>query len=201
MVAPPAPRTTPRPHTPINTCFQSHHPVAHKWAVIRALMCRAECLSSSAVSRVEGAKHMVETLHKSGYPKGFICKQTCLHADIWPLSRTVRPVRLWPSSTLVVCKSQSGEFSAHFPSRYRSTPSRPWSRSWSIPRTQSQCPQERESSIASLVLSVPGHTLGRLGDHWTCACKSIVGSSRKVLVLPLLLQSTCFKQPVQGTSN
>ena len=87
-MAPPAPRTTPRPHTPINTCFQSHHPVAHKRAVIRALMCRAEGLSSSAVSRVEGAKHMVETLHKSGYPKGFICKQTCLHADIWPLSRT-----------------------------------------------------------------------------------------------------------------
>ena len=45
-------------------------------------MCRAEGLSSSAVSRVEEEKHVVEALHKSGYPKGFIRKQSCLSADM-----------------------------------------------------------------------------------------------------------------------
>ena len=58
-----------------------------------------------------------------------------------------------------------------------------------MPRTQSQCPEERESSTASLVLSVPAHTLGRLGDHWACSCKNIVGPLRRVMSLPLLLQN------------
>ena len=44
-------------------------------------MCRAEGLSSSAVSRVEEEKHVVEALQRNGYPKGFIQKQTCRHAD------------------------------------------------------------------------------------------------------------------------
>ena len=44
-------------------------------------MCRAEGLSSSAVSRVKKEKHIVEALQRNGYPKGFIQKQTCRHAD------------------------------------------------------------------------------------------------------------------------
>ena len=64
--------------------FQSHHPLAHKRAVVWTLMCRAESLSSSAVILVEEEKHVVEALHKNGYSNGFIRKpcRTCLHADM-----------------------------------------------------------------------------------------------------------------------
>ena len=44
-------------------------------------MCRAEGLSSSAVSRVAEEKHVVEALQRNGYPKGFIHKQTCPRTD------------------------------------------------------------------------------------------------------------------------
>ena len=68
-------------HTDQYLNFQSHHPVAHKRAVVRTLMCRAEGLSSSAVSRVAEEKHVVEALQRNGYPKGFIHKQTRPRTD------------------------------------------------------------------------------------------------------------------------
>ena len=68
-------------HTDQYLDFELHHPVAHKQSAVRTLMCRAERLSSSAVSRVKEEKHMVEALQSNGYPKGFIQKQTCRHAD------------------------------------------------------------------------------------------------------------------------
>ena len=61
--------------------FQSHHPVAHKRSVVRTLMSRVESLSSSAVSRAQEEKHVMEALQKNGYPKGFIKKQTCPRGD------------------------------------------------------------------------------------------------------------------------
>ena len=68
-------------HTDQYLNFQSHHPVAHKRSVVRTLMSRAESLSSSAVSRVQEEKHVMEALQKNGYPKGFIKKQTCPRGD------------------------------------------------------------------------------------------------------------------------
>ena len=45
-------------HTDQYLCFQSHHPASHKRAVVRTLMCRAEALSSSGVSRSQEEKHV-----------------------------------------------------------------------------------------------------------------------------------------------
>ena len=55
-------------HTDQYLHFQSHHPVAHKWAVVKTLMGRAEDLSST-VNRVEEEKHVVEALQTNGYRK------------------------------------------------------------------------------------------------------------------------------------
>ena len=68
-------------HTDQYLHFLLHHPVAHKWSVVKTLMSRAEDLSSSTVNRVKEEKHMVEALQRNGYPKGFIQRQTCLHAE------------------------------------------------------------------------------------------------------------------------
>ena len=56
--------------------FRSHHPTAHKVAVIRALMTRAENLSSSGVERTEEEKHVTDALRGNDYPSGFIQKHT-----------------------------------------------------------------------------------------------------------------------------
>ena len=72
-----------RKATQTNQCmdFQSHHPVAHKQAVARTLMCRAEGLSSSALSCAEEEEHVVEALQRNKYPKWFVQKQTFWRAD------------------------------------------------------------------------------------------------------------------------
>ena len=71
-------------HTDQYLSFHSHHPAAHKRAVVRTLMCRAEALSSSGVSRAQEEKLVSQALQGNGYPKGFIHKHTCpfvfLHA-------------------------------------------------------------------------------------------------------------------------
>ena len=64
-------------HTDQYLCFHSHHPTAHKQAVVRTLMCRAEALSSSGVSRAQEEKLVPQALQGNGYPKGFIHKHTC----------------------------------------------------------------------------------------------------------------------------
>ena len=66
-------------HTDQYLCFHSHHPAAHKQAVVRTLMCRAEALSSSGVSHAQEEKLVSQALQGNGYPKGFIHKHTCPH--------------------------------------------------------------------------------------------------------------------------
>ncbi len=49
--------------------YQSHHPTARMKAVVRTLMCRAETLSSTGVSRrVQKEEHVQQSLQKNGYP-------------------------------------------------------------------------------------------------------------------------------------
>ena len=59
-------------HTNQYLSFASHHPTAHKVAVVRTLMSRASALSSSGVERVEEKVKIVEALKENGYPSSFI---------------------------------------------------------------------------------------------------------------------------------
>ena len=56
--------------------FDSHHLTAHKRAVVRTLMGRAETLSSSGVSRVQEEKRIQDSLWRNGYPTALITKHT-----------------------------------------------------------------------------------------------------------------------------
>ena len=53
-------------HTDQYLAFESHHPTAHKKAVVRTLMCRAETLSSSGVSRAQEEVRVQHSLRKNG---------------------------------------------------------------------------------------------------------------------------------------
>ena len=68
-------------HTDQYLCFQSHHSASHKQAVVRTLMCRAEALSSSGVSRSQEEKHVTQALQRNGYLKSFIRKHTYPQPD------------------------------------------------------------------------------------------------------------------------
>ena len=59
-------------HTDQYLAFQSHHPMAHKRAVVRALMHWAETLCSSGVSWTQEEKWVEEALEKNGYPTTFV---------------------------------------------------------------------------------------------------------------------------------
>ena len=50
--------------------------MAHKAAVVRTLMTRAENLSSLGVERTEEEKHVTDALRGNDYPSGFIQKHT-----------------------------------------------------------------------------------------------------------------------------
>ena len=63
-------------HTNQYLSFTSHHPTAHKVAVIRTLMTRANTLSSSGVERVQEEKQIVEALQENGYPPSFVHKHS-----------------------------------------------------------------------------------------------------------------------------
>ena len=54
------------PHTGQYLAFESHHPMAHKRAVVRTLMHLAKALCFSGVSRVQ------EALEKNGYLAAFV---------------------------------------------------------------------------------------------------------------------------------
>ena len=59
-------------HTDQYLAFESHHPMAHKRAVVRTLMHRAEALCSSGVSRAQEEKRLQEALEKNGYLATFV---------------------------------------------------------------------------------------------------------------------------------
>ena len=59
-------------HTDQYLAFDSHHPMAHKRAVVRTLMHRAEALCSSGVSRAQEEKRLQEALEKNGYLATFV---------------------------------------------------------------------------------------------------------------------------------
>ena len=59
-------------HTDQYLAFKSHHPMAHKRAVVRTLMHRAETLFSSGVSRAQEEKRVQDALEKNGYPTTFV---------------------------------------------------------------------------------------------------------------------------------
>ena len=56
--------------------FDSHHPTAHKIAVVRTLMGRVETLSSAGVSCVQEERRIQDSLQRNGYPTAFITKHT-----------------------------------------------------------------------------------------------------------------------------
>ena len=64
--------------------FASHHPLAHKIAVVRTLHSRAETINSSVVSKDEEMRHFRQALTANGYPKGVIQR----HSTEW----STRPV-------------------------------------------------------------------------------------------------------------
>ena len=59
-------------HTDQYLAFDSHHPTAHKRAVVRSLMCRAEALSSPGVSRTQKEKCVQESFERNGYTARFV---------------------------------------------------------------------------------------------------------------------------------
>ena len=64
-------------HTNQYLAFESHHPVAHKVAVVKTLMSRAEALPSSSVEQAQEEKEITGTLKKNGYPSSFVYKHSC----------------------------------------------------------------------------------------------------------------------------
>ena len=63
-------------HTDQYLAYESHHPTAHKKAVVRTLMNRAETLSSSGVSRAQEEERIQQSLQKNGYPVAFITRHS-----------------------------------------------------------------------------------------------------------------------------
>ena len=59
-------------HTNKYLDFSSHHPLAHKIAVVRTLYSRAQALMSSAVTRTQEQHTVSKALAQNGYPATFI---------------------------------------------------------------------------------------------------------------------------------
>ena len=76
--------------------FSSHHPIAYKQAVIRALFTRASRLSSSLVQKSSEERHVATALQENGYPSILIRKhhtQSRQRQDIYekPSARVTLP--------------------------------------------------------------------------------------------------------------
>ena len=59
-------------HTERYLSFHSHHPVAHKKAVVKSLTNRAKIIPSSSDQRSNEMKHVTAALVADGYPKRFV---------------------------------------------------------------------------------------------------------------------------------
>ena len=71
-------------HTDRYLDFSSHHPLAHKIAVVRTLHTRAESINSLVLDKNEEMKHLRQALTSNGYPKAVIH-----HHSMQSSSRTV----------------------------------------------------------------------------------------------------------------
>jgi len=61
-------------HTNRYLDFMSHHPKAHKAAVVRTLFSRADSLSSTALSGIEERQSITQALRRNNYPDLFVKK-------------------------------------------------------------------------------------------------------------------------------
>ena len=78
-------------HTNKYLDFSSHHPLAHKIAVVRTLHTRAHALTSSAVSRTEEERTVSQALALNGYPARFIHRHSCRSVDSTPAAQSSTP--------------------------------------------------------------------------------------------------------------
>lgn len=63
-------------HTDCYLDFQSHHPLAHKVAVICTLLSRPGRICSSPEDRSTEEEHVTEALHVNGYPQQLISRHS-----------------------------------------------------------------------------------------------------------------------------
>ena len=59
--------------------FESHHPVAHKRAMVRTLYSQADAIFSSGIGKNTEKQHIVKMLRKNVYPHRFV-KKACMRA-------------------------------------------------------------------------------------------------------------------------
>ena len=76
-------------HTDRYLDFQSHHPIAHKIAVIRTLNHQAKNLPSTPTAIAEEEQRVAQALKKNGYPRKVIEQQT--HHSSPPSQDTTPP--------------------------------------------------------------------------------------------------------------
>ena len=76
--------------------FRSHHPLAHKLAVVRTLFHRADSLCSSVLDQDDEKKHVVRALKRNGYPHGVTSRSETRS------NRQTRPDDGPPNTTVVL---------------------------------------------------------------------------------------------------
>ena len=79
-------------HTNKYLDFSSHHPLAHKIAVVQTLYSRAQALTSSAVTRTQEQHTISKALAQNGYPATFIHRHSQPLHD--PTSHSQPPMSL-----------------------------------------------------------------------------------------------------------
>ena len=68
-------------HTDRYLDFTSRHPLAHKVAVARTLMTRADRICTFVPDRDKEKQHIVEALNNNGYPSQHVSKTTSPEAN------------------------------------------------------------------------------------------------------------------------
>ena len=91
-------------HTNKYLDFYSHHPLAHKIAVLRTLYSKAQALTSSAVTRTQEQHTISRALAQNGYPATFIHRHSQPSHDPAPLSQ---PPNVTTSATIPYIKGTS----------------------------------------------------------------------------------------------
>ena len=86
----------------------SHHPLAHKLAVVKTLYGRAEGICSDVTAKDQETRHIRQALINNGYPKGVLQHHTTPAPT--DLQTTIHGVQWSPSHMCVVCPKQCGEF-------------------------------------------------------------------------------------------